>query len=98
MWSHWEAGNQRQSTHLGGASPDSVHTMLDTDKETVLKEVEAEEDLGEVIDNRLCLKQHRSQATAKVNRILGIIRRSFSHLSQTMFVQLYKSLVRPILE
>ena len=71
--------------------------MSGRDKETVLTEVEAEKDLGVVIKNRLGFKQHASQFTAKADKILGIIRRSFSHLSNTMFVQLYKSLVMPIL-
>ena len=34
----------------------------------------------------------------KANRVLGIIRRSFDYLTEAMLVQLFKGLVRPILE
>ena len=64
----------------------------------VLKETEKEKDLGVVIDNKLSFKDHVAQQTTKANRIVGLIRRSFDFLSEKMFVILYKSLVRPILE
>ena len=50
------------------------------------------------MDSQLNFKDHISQATTKVNRILGVIRRSFDHLTDHTFVQLYKAIVRPILE
>ena len=50
------------------------------------------------VDNKLSFRQHISQSTAKANKVVGIIRRSFDHLSEKTFVQLYKALVRPILE
>jgi hypothetical protein len=59
---------------------------------------EAERDLGVVIDNRLTFRNHVAQATAKANRTLGVIRRSFDHLTEETFVQLYKTKVRPMLE
>ena len=34
----------------------------------------------------------------KANRLLGLIKRTFLALSENLFVPLYKSLVRPILE
>ncbi len=57
-----------------------------------------ERDLGVTIDDGLTFRQHVSQSTAKANRIVGIIRRSFDHLTESMFITLFKSLVRPILE
>ena len=63
-----------------------------------LKVTNAEKDLGIVVDPRLSFKDHVSQACAKANKILGIVRRSFDYLTNKMFVQLYKSLVRPHLE
>ena len=64
----------------------------------VLAESDVEKDLGVTIDNKLSFKQHVTNCTNKANKILGIIRRSFDHLTEKMFVQLYKALVRPILE
>jgi hypothetical protein len=63
-----------------------------------LEESEVEKDLGVFIDNNLSFKEHVSKSTAKANRMLGIIRRSFDHLTEPMFVQLYKAMVRPVLE
>ena len=63
-----------------------------------LRENEVERDLGVFIDNKLTFKDHVAKTTAKANRILGLVRRSFDHLSQKKFTQLFKSLVRPILE
>ena len=63
-----------------------------------LQESESEKDLGITIDNKLSFKQHVHQCTAKANRTVGIIRRSFTNLSDKIFVSLYTSLVRPSLE
>ena len=59
---------------------------------------EVEKDLGVFVDHDLSFKHHISQATAKANRVLGVIRRSFDYLEPQTFCQLYKSLVRPLLE
>ena len=64
----------------------------------VLEEIEVEKDLGVNIDNQLSFKSHIASMTAKANRIVGIIRRSFRNLTEELFVTLFKSLVRPILE
>ena len=64
----------------------------------VLDEIEAEKDLGVFIDNQLSFKSHIANAAAKANKVVGIIRRSFNNLTEDLFVQLFKSLVRPILE
>jgi hypothetical protein len=69
-----------------------------TDCTLQLAESEAEKDLGVTVDNKLAFKKHVSQSTAKANRTVGIIRRSFTNLSEKTFVTLYKSLVRPALE
>jgi hypothetical protein len=63
-----------------------------------LRESEVERDLGVMLDSRLSFKDHVAHSTAKANKVLGIIRRSFDHLTELTFVQLYKSLVRPLLE
>ena len=63
-----------------------------------LKESDFEKDLGVYVDNDLKFKQHVAQSTAKANRVLGIIRRTFATINCKLFIQLYKALVRPILE
>ena len=63
-----------------------------------LKEVQAEKDLGVTIDKVLSFKRHVELATSKANRVIGVIRRSFDYLTPAVFVQLFKGLVRPLLE
>ena len=64
----------------------------------VLEEHEHEKNLGVHVDNKLCFKEHVAKNTAKANEILCIIRRTFDYLSNEVYVQLFKILVRPILE
>ena len=86
-----------------GPHRESEYHMTTKDKDgklirTKLKETKAEKDLGVIIDNELSFKQHIAQAVLKANRVVGVIRRSFDYLTPIMFVQLFKGLVRPILE
>ena len=60
-----------------------------------LKETEKEKDLAVMIYNKLSFKDHVAQATAKGNRMVGLIRRSFDYLNERTFVLLFKSMVRP---
>ena len=86
---------------LGKPASDQTYFMADknsTSGKHPLKTSKAEKDLGVVVDSQLNFKDHVSQATTKANRILGVIRRSFDHLTDHTFVQLYKALVRPILD
>ena len=51
-----------------------------------------------LVDDQLTFKKHIATATAKANRVLGVIRRSFPHLEMGTLIDMYKSIVRPILE
>ena len=51
-----------------------------------------------IIDRKLSFTNHVEKTTAKANQTLGVIRRTFYHHSDEIFVQLYKTPVRPILE
>jgi len=46
----------------------------------------------------LKVANHCQHACSKVNRMLGLIKRTIKHKNITVMVQLYKSLVRPHLE
>ena len=87
---------------LGHNPEEHTYTMKTTtdgqESRHILAETEAEKDLGVVIDRKLTFKNHIAQATAKANRTLGVVRRSFNYLSDRTFVQLYKALIRPMLE
>ena len=57
-----------------------------------------EEDLGVIIYTKLKFDFHISAKINKTNRNLGIINRSFSYMDKSMFLNLYKTLVRSHLE
>ena len=84
--------------YMGKDNKEHTYTMKEThpdggESRKELAHTAAEKDLGVVID-----RNHVEKATAKANRTLGVIRRTFDYLSDRTFVQLYKTLVRPILE
>ena len=85
---------------LGRTKSEGTYFMINPEDNTVTKlpESSLEKDLGVLVDDQLTFKEHIATATAKANRVLGVIRRSFQHLEIDTFIDLYKSLVRPILE
>ena len=64
----------------------------------ILKSTHEEKDLGIIIDDKLKFDSHISAKVNTANKIMGIIRRSFIHLDETIFTRLFKALVRPHLE
>ena len=57
-----------------------------------------EADLGVQVDNDLRFKQHVDSVTARANSVISVIRRTFEFLDCKLFIQLYKTLARPILD
>ena len=57
-----------------------------------------EKDLGVHVNNKLKFNVQAEVAANKGNKILGIIRRSFTYLDRDIMTQLFKALVRPHLE
>ena len=64
----------------------------------VITSTESIKDLGITVDCSLKFHSHTAIVTAKANRILAVINKSFEYLNTNMLPQLYKSFVRPILE
>ena len=50
------------------------------------------------MDKELTFRQHADLTVSKANRMMGLIRRSFTYLDERSFAMLFKALVRPILE
>ena len=63
-----------------------------------LDQVKEEKDLGVNVDSLLNFKSHIGLITVKANKVLGIIRRTFKYQSPKVFINLYKSMMRPHLE
>ena len=74
------------------------YEMGSDDNRSTIKRVESEKELGVFIDEKL---NFREQITKQVNiakRNLGIIFRRFTYMDKEMFLNLYKSMVRPNIE
>lgn len=63
-----------------------------------LATTQCEKDLGVYFDNALKFDHHINTIINRANRMLGIVRRTFSYLNKETFCQLYKGLIRPHLE
>ena len=57
-----------------------------------------EKDLGVNVDADLVFDQHVVIQTKKANKLLGMLRRSFTSLDEESLPLLYKAIVRPHLE
>ena len=64
----------------------------------ILPEVTSEKDLGIIVNHDLKAEENVLYQAKKANKMLGIIRRTFSYLNKDSFLLLYKTYVRPHLE
>ena len=55
-------------------------------------------DLGVLFKSNLKFDEHINNTVNKVNRIIGLIRRKFTYMDKSIFLTLYKSLVRSLLD
>ena len=80
--------------HYGKDNPHFNYIM----ENNILKKALEEKDLGVTFDDNLNFKIHIRNITAKANSRVGLIKRSFLHLSIDSFIPLFKALIRPLLE
>ena len=85
--------------HLGSNNNKNNYQMFDKEDNTyTLSNTTLEKDLGVNIDEGLKFHDHVNITVKKANSIVGIIKRNFRNLDDTIIIQLYKTLIRPILE
>ena len=73
--------------------------MLDNhDNYVQISPVDHEKDLGVTFEDNLKFERHITDCVNKAQRVLSLIRRSFDYMEKDMFIILYKSIVRPLLE
>ena len=84
--------------HFGKNNPRHSYEMWDSDSYKVLETCEEEKDLGVVFDSALSFDAHIQKAISRANQVLGLIRRAFTYIDKQMFLNLYKAMVRPLLE
>ena len=83
---------------IGENTEASKYEMVSGQKRNTMKRDESEKDLGVFIDEKLNFRDHITKKVNIANRNLGIIFRSFTYMDKVMFLNLYKSMVRPHIE
>ena len=78
---------------IGRSDVEAVQYSMEED----LNAIKVEKDLVVVIDKELKFTTHFAEIN-KANRIVGLIRRTFTTLDETLFRTLFVALVRPHLE
>jgi hypothetical protein len=84
--------------HLGYKNERVKYYLPERGKDVELIETESERDLGVVFDSKLTFSKHCEEQVNKANRILGMIRASYTYIDCGIMKQLFKGLVRPYLE
>ena len=84
--------------HIGHRNPHISFTMTQENRTVELETSDLEKDIGVHVDNEMKFDRHVEIQCGKANRILGLIRRSFTHIDKDTMKKLYTSLIRPILE
>ena len=75
------------------------YTMLDsTDNYVALSVVDEEKDLGVTFESNLKFDKHINNIVSKAQRTLALIKHTFDYMDRDMFLILYKSIIRPLLE
>ena len=103
-WSDiWQMSYHPSKCHvlrIGKRPVEDTHDLFESYKlgGLSLDVVDNEKDLGVLIEADLSFNKHVSTKVKNANRTLGLIRRSFRFLDKEMLLDLYKSLVRPLLE
>ena len=76
-----------------------TYTITRKDQEKIpIEKVESEKDLRAIINNKLTFTKHINSKIKIANRNLGLIFRTFTYIDKDIFLNLFKSLVRPHLE
>ena len=70
--------------------PDFTYSVGNTGKD--IAKVSQEKDLGVIIDDTLSFDQHINEKINTANRVLGTIRRTFSHLNKDTPISFTKAL------
>ena len=80
--------------HFGSKNERSIYNI----GPNIITRVSDTKDLGIIVSEDLKWAKHISMCTKKANRMIGLIKHTFSFMDTDMFLVLYKSLIRPLLE
>ena len=54
----------------------------------VLNQVNSEKDIGVIIESNLTFREHMTEKVNKANRVMGVIRRTYTYLNESTFFSL----------
>ena len=86
--------NKCKTMHIGYGNNQCNYEL----NNRILDKTEAEKDLGILISSSLKPSNHVAAVAARANSRLGIIKRNFEYVDREMFLTLYLTMVRPLLE
>ena len=81
--------------HFGVSNPKIYYAMSYEVKQVYIDICSSESDLLVIFDSNLLFDNHIDKAVRKANETLGIIKRTFTFLSKSVLISLYKALYRP---
>ena len=84
--------------HIGNKFTDTEYTRVTPDGPVRVEKVDQDKDLGVIFHSNIKFGQLISSKVTKANQILGFIFRTFTYMDREMFLNLYKSLIRPHVE
>jgi hypothetical protein len=84
--------------HLGKQKDPHTYYMERDERPAALETTSVEKDLGVNVDEDLNFEEHVETQTSKATKLLGMIRRTFTHIDDVTLPLLYKAIVRPHLE
>ena len=87
-----------KTMHLGNNNAKTTYSLATSAGVSLLEPTQAKNYLEVMVDNQLTFTSHVEAAVNKANKILCLIRISYSHLDQISLRHLYTALVRPHLE
>ena len=93
--------NKCKVLQIGKPRPEKYQYYMEeasTGIKHILEYSDSEKDIGVHTDPNLSFDVHINDKVNKANKVMGLIRRTFLYMDSKMFLSLYKSLVRPILE
>ena len=98
IWQMFYHHKKCHHLHVGNSMEDTAYTIETTNVTISIEKVKSEKDLGVIFDSKLTFTEHISTKVSEANQIVGLIFRTFTFMDREMFLNLFKSLVRPHLE
>jgi len=84
--------------HYGNHNPNKTYSLGDGPDKTNIPNNSQECDLGIIFSTDLKFRQNINKCINKANSMIGLVRRTFQHITTKQFRKLYKTLIRPQLE